>query len=810
MLKNYILTAIRSIWKHKVYSLLNILGLAIGIACSLLIFLYIRSELAYDKFYQNSDNIYRLAVEYNMGGKIDRYCNLGRPVGPTMQQEYPEILEMTRVAGIPSLNIHTAEVEYNKQVIISEKIFAADTSFFKVFSNKFVLGDSENPLRNPDAVVITERFADKLFGEESPLGKTITINENSERIVTAVIADLPAGSHLEYEVITPWNEVYRAGEENVWYGWHVYTYILLQDNHNPETIISKFDSFFDKYMVDTFSRLDGTCSLILQPLTSIHLNSNLTWEAYPNGRKSNIYIFSIIAVFLLLIASINYMNLATARSEKRGREVGLRKVFGSCRSSLIKQFLTESIIVVFIAMLIAVVITELVIPHIQQFFTSTLEFDLMNDSLLLIELLAVVIIIGTFSGLYPAFFLSSYLPSETLKGPIKKGMKGSILRKVLIVIQFTISIVMIISTIILLNQIAFAKNKDIGFSKENTIAISIKDQQLFDRLDNFTQEISQIPGVLGYAVSDALPGKELNHITLNVEDDDGNFAPIGCQFMSIDENFAGLLGLRFTQGNNFAKNSGISGDFKVIVNETAAVKFGWGDNAIGKRIFMGYNNQNEPINVENIGVINDFQIGSIREFIQPIVIFAIREDEEVSRRGNWLFVKMSDTAISNKLKSIEKKWNSFTGEEPLEYIFLDESYNKLYASEDKLSQLFTYFSILTLIIACLGLLGLSAYSAEQRTKEIGVRKVLGASVSSLIMMLCLDFSKWVLIANVMAWPLSWFLMNKWLMNFAYHIDITLAPFVISACLSFVMAMLTVVLQSFKVADANPIDALKYQ
>ena len=811
MLKNYLKVALRNLMRKKFYSAINIIGLAIGIACSFLIFLFIQSELSYDKHYKDADNIYRLGVEYNMGGKIDRYCNIPRPIGPNLKAIYPEILEYTRLCGVNGLTTHKAMIEFEGNKFSCDKIFAADSTFFQVFSHEFIVGNPKDALVQPNSIVLTESYAKRIFGSQEPLGKTILIDNEYEMNVVAIIKDIPGKTHMEYEAIVPWNVVYREGEENVWYGWHVYTYVKFPSNYDIAEFEAKFPEFYKKYMLETFERSDGTCKIILQPLKSIHLTSSLTWEAYPNGNIMNIYIFSVIAVFLLLIGCINYMNLATARSAYRGREVGLRKVFGSYRSSLIWQFITEAIIISILATIVAISLAELILPLFNNLVINPVDIDFIKNPVHILGLLGLAIFIGFFSGTYPAFYLSAFVPVRVINGNLDKSNKGTSLRKILIVIQFSISIALITGTLIVLQQIDFAKNKELGFDKENIMVISIQDTLVEKQIPIIREEFLSNPDIIAIATSNNLPGIELNHTTLSIENDEGGFDPVGCQFMQIDYDFVDLLNMKIIEGRNFDRTMDRTVSAGMLVNEAAVRKFGWEENVLEKGIDFGQDSDGNNTKLNVLGIIKDFHVGSLHNLIQPIVVFLIPDEGDPIIRGHKrLFIKLTDEHIFETVEHIKNEWSRIDPNNPIDYVFLDEKFDELYKAEEKLINLFTYFSIITVFIACLGLFGLAAFTAEQRTKEIGIRKVLGASVSTIIILLSKEFTKWVLISNIIAWPIAFYAMNKWLQNFAYRIQIGLGVFILSGVIAMLIAIFTVSYQAFKAANSNPVEALKYE
>ncbi|MFC1887200.1 ABC transporter permease [Candidatus Cloacimonadota bacterium] len=810
MLKNYLLVALRNMKKQKFYSFINILGLAIGITCSFLIFLYISNELSYDKFYPQGDNIYRLGCTNNFNGKIDSYANAPRPIMAQMKQIYPEIVQTTRVCGLNGLFTHKVDIEYDNKTITSERAFSVDSTFFEVFQNEFIRGDAQTCLREPLSVVITESMARRLFGNEDPYGKTVLMEGIFEVPITGVIKDLPGNTHFEYDIIVPWVASYRFGEEDAWYGWHTYQYMLLAEGADWKTLEAKFPAFYEEYMKERFDNLSGSSELFLQPIKNIHLKSNLTWEMYPNGNITNVYAFTIIAIFLLVIACINYMNLATARSFRRNREVGMRKIFGSQKSALIWQFQTEAVLLASIAVLFAFLLIELCLPLFNTITSMQLELNLLQNPEYFLGLFIISLVIGFLSGLYPAFMLSGLSPVSVLKSMTARGSRGAFLRKFLIVMQFTISIALIIGTLIVVKQLNFARNKDMGFDKENVMVITVKDSLINRNIPALKQELTSNPNILGAAVSLNLPGTTFNRGPFRLDNNEGVLERNSCQFMQIDYEFIETMDMTILEGRNFDREHETEWFRSVLVNETTVKRMGW-DEALDKRVYAFEDSLGNITYLNVIGVVSDFHPNSVREQIHPIIIYLIDDEQRTYYGGNkYLFVKMKGNDISSTIRFIEEKWEEFGTGNQMQYIFLDEQLARLYRNEEKLITLFSTFTFITIFIACLGLLGLASFTAEQRAKEIGIRKVLGSTVIEILVHLSKDFARLILLANIIAWPIAYFAMKHWLQYFAYKTGLSIWVFLLSGFAALLIALLTISVQTVKAAMSNPADVLQYE
>jgi len=693
---------------------------------------------------------------------------------------------------------------------VTDQIFAVDSTFFDVFTNEFIEGNAEEAFAQQNAIIISENLAKRIFGDEDPYQKTISIENTYDLVVTAIYKDLPGRTHFPYEALVPWIGAYRQGEEDVWYGWQVYHYYLLEDGTDPADLEAKFPEFYETYMKETLDRLNGHSTLSLQPIKSIRLHSDLVWEMYPNGDIIYIYVFSIIAVFLLLIACINYMNLATARSARRSREVGLRKVFGSYRGSLIRQFLLESILMATGAAAISLVLSELLLPIFNEITSLDVKMNLFTNPEYLIGTLMLGVMIGLISGVYPAFFLSHFQPVNTLKSESVRGSQGALFRKILITIQFTISIVMIIGTLIVIKQLMYSKNKDLGFNKEYLMAISVQNPQIEEQMQSIKQELVSHQSVVSVATSFNMPGTTFNRSPTRVETNEGDIQQMSSQFMQTDFDYLETMEMEIVEGRNFNREIEDTWTQSLLVNQAAVRKFGW-DEPIGKRVVAFQDSLGDFHYANVIGVVKDFHANSMRQEIHPVLIWLITDDMQYRYRENLrIFVRLRSEDYRNTIEYINEVWDNFSPNDPIRFVFVDDQLNQLYMAEEKLIILFSYFTFITIFIACLGLFGLAAFTAEQRTKEIGVRKVMGASVLQIIKLLSKDFTKLVILSCFIACPLAYFAMNRWLQNFVYRTSISIWIFIFSGSLALIIALITVSVQTFRSAHSNPVEALKYE
>ena len=806
MFRNYFKIAFRYLGKHKGYSFINIAGLAVGIACCLLILLLVRDELSFDRFHENKDRMYRVIVQlpgqFYMG--TDYLAVTPAPLAHALIEEFPEVIQATRID-----QSNDVIMSYQNKRFYEDGFLWADSHFFDVFTFPFLRGDQSEALSEPYSVVISERMAHKYFGDEDPIGKIMALNNRYDFIVTGIMTDVPQNSHLQFDFLASLLTLKSIrGQEDYlerWGNYSYYTYILLPEGYSPRGLERKFPAFVEKYMGERLRQMrerDPTrqaSRFFLQPLKRIHLHSHINFEISPNSDIRRIYLLSALALLILLIACINYMNLATARSAIRAKEVGMRKVIGAVRRQLTRQFIGESVLLSFIAVLLAVILVEIFLPVFNTLVSKNISLHFFQDWEFFIGLIGVALFVGIISGSYPAFFLSSFQPAAVLKGSLKTEEKGSILRRMLVIFQFAASIVLVISTVIIYSQIEFIRNKKLGFSREQVVVLPVRDRELRENHKPFKHELLQNPAVLGCTASTWLP----NNIRTNVGDtiwegmEEG--ADLQIYLLEVDHDFIDLFEIELAEGRNFSRE--FSTDSQAyIINEAARKIFGW-ETALGKR--FGFRREEVGMG-QVIGVVKDFHFLSLHQEIQPLVI-------HLTENGmSYLSVKIISQNIPQTVEFLKEKWKKFSPNYPFEYFFLDDDFEKMYRSEMRLGKIFMSFTFLAVFIACLGLFGLASFTSEQRTKEIGVRKVLGASVSNIVFLLSKEFSKWVMIASLIAWPLAYYIVSQWLQSFAYRISIGIWIFFLSTALALCVAMMTVGFKAAKVALANPVDALKYE
>ncbi len=808
MFKNYLKIAIRNLFRNKFYSLINILGLSIGIVCTLLILLYVRYELSYDKYHENSARIYRLDSDFFIGGKKDQFAVTSIPLGPTMKTEFPEIAEFCRFLNVDD----ETSFKYEDKEFFETELYWADSTIFRIFSHSFLYGDPEKALTEPYSVVLTESMADKYFGKENPLGMFLTDADGDAFKITGVIRDLPGNSHLKFDGLLSMNTIAKAiGTENFndnsagrFWNIQAYTYVLLNPNTKMADIIEKFPVFYDKYMREIGDRLNGSFNLMASNILDIHLNSKLQFEL-PTGNIAYIYIFIAVAVIMLLIACINYMNMATARSSSRSKEVGIRKTIGADRPALIRQFLSESIVLALIALIISAVIIPLILPTFNYLSGRDFSLRVFQDPFILLSVIGITLLTGIIAGSYPAFYLSSFEAAGILKGELTSGRKSGAFRRVLVVVQFTISVFMILGTMAVSKQLRFVRNTDLGFDKEGVIVAQLRDTTFINQnLPSFLEEIKRYPGVTSAALSNSVPGGIFGKIVHRVENA-GQMEEQALNLMLIDYDYIDMMGMEIVKGRNYDRERSTDMTEAFLINEAAALHLNWGDEALGKRIQFGIDlDGNAQKDGPVIGVVKDFNYRSLHNPVEPLTI--ILSDRFLGQ----LSIRISADNREETIDFIKSEWEKFGNKRPFNYVYLEDKLNEYYADEKKLGAIFSYFSIITIFVACLGLLGLSAFVAERRTKEIGIRKVIGASEFNIVWHISREFILLVLISNVIAQPLAVFALQRWLQNFAYQTELETLIFILSAIISLLIAIVTVSFQSVKAALTDPVKALRYE
>ncbi len=815
MFKNYFITALRNIIKNKFYSILNIMGLAIGIACSILILLYVREEVTYDKHYKNWEHIYRLESNFTFSGTESHFAQVAIPLLPAMKSEYPEIKGITRFGSLGAANVL---FQYNDVRFLESNIYFADSTVFNIFNYEFIYGTPDNALNEPNTIVLTQSFASKYFGRKNPLGELITTDKYGSCRVTGVIRDLPANSHLRFDcLISMATMVKIAGADRfnsragyMFWNISVFGYIILNDDSKIEDLLAKFPGFYDKYMSSLGKQVNGSFKLAATRLDKVHFSSGLQSDL-PVGNYSYIIIFTLVGIFMLLIASLNYMNMATARSANRSIEVGLRKVAGAGRGMLIRQFMGESMILIIAAFSIALIATILILPSFNILTGKSLDFGDLFEPVTLSIILFITILAGFVSGSYPALFLSSFTPVDILKSNVNPHHGKSMLRKILVVFQFAVSGILIICTLVVSGQQRFIKNKDLGLNKENVMIIPVTDTAIINHgMQSFKDELLKLPEIKGVSSSITAPPDLVGRYVFLIEKD-SSMPKITTCFTIVDHDFLDVMQIKLVKGRNFDRTVTSDPDKAFIVNEEAVKTFGWGDSPIGKKIRFGIDpSTNRSLQSgEVIGVVKDFHFTSIHNRIEPM-IFMVRTNPSAN-----FYVRISGRNIPATIESIKKVRQNMGTTFPFSYFFFSDKLDEMYVTENKLNTLFSIFSIITIFIACLGLMGLTSFVTEQRSKETGLRKIMGAGISQIIWLLNKDFLLLVLISNLISWPIAWLLMDKWIHRFAYHMDFGLSPFIpasvvplmISLLLTLAIAVITTSTVSIRAASVNPVDTL---
>jgi putative ABC transport system permease protein len=813
MLKNYFTTAIRNILKNRVYSLLNITGLAIGVMAFIMIMLYVRYELSFDKYSSNSNQIYRVATRGSLNGDFEMVASPA-PVGAAFVEEIPGVINFTRVR-----NFGFPVIRYNEKVFSEERWFSADSSFFEVFDISLIQGDAKTALREPNTVVITKSTAERYFGSEDPMGKVFNSDKRRDYVVTGVVENPPANTHFHYDFLASLMTYPEAANDPIWVSNNFYTYLLLDKNTSPEQVVGEFPGMVLKYAGPQIEQFLGVSweklieqgasyGFYLQSLVDIHLNSNLDGEVEQNGNILYVRIFSIVALFILIIACINFMNLATARSTKRAREVGVRKTLGSKRSQLIQQFLAEAILLSFISFIFAVLLVKLLLPLYNNVGGFQLELNLFSDPVVLPALSILMLLVGVISGSYPAFYLASFNPLKVLKGSPQASGYKSWLRSGLIIFQFIISITLFIGTMVIYTQLKYIQNKDLGYDKQDVVIVE-KTDDLGPQIYSFKEDLKLDPRIISVSNSTHLIGHDFNSNVKQIQGEPLENAILFTNFFA-DGLYGETYGLELVKGRFFSDDRPTD-TLSAVINETAAKAMGI-DDPIGRMIININNDPNNPILTPIIGIVKDFHMQSLHTEIRPMLLQSsmLIQSFGGTGAGRYTALKISEEDVKGTLAFIEEIWNKYAIDQPFEYTFLDDDFNQLYIAEERTIKFVTTFTVLAIFIASLGLFGLSSFIAEQRTKEVGIRKVLGASVQNIYLLLSKDILKLVAIATVISWPITYMTMNRWLENFAYRIEFSQTLFLMGGILAFVIAQATVTTQAIKTAKRNPVKALKYE
>ena len=787
MLKNYLKIALRNIRKHPGYSVINIAGLAIGLACCLFILIWVLDELSYDKFHENSPYLYRVEENQYYSGRVYHVTVTPYPLAPALKQDFPEIIEATQYVGVGGQLLR-----YGEKAFFETGIKAVAPAFFRMFTFPFVKGDSASALDDPFSLVISEEIAEKYFGEEDPIGKAFSINNRYDMKVTGVMKDVPHNSYLQFNIVIPYALLEKVGAVNDSMGSNsIFTFVQLQKGASLQQVNEKIRGFIKKHVPDSVTELE----LALYP--RIHLHQYFGYGR-DMGQIKYVYMFSVIALFVLLIACINFMNLSTARSANRAREVGVRKVAGALKSHIIQQFYGESVIYAFIALAFAMIIVVLLMSPFNNLSGKELSLGILGSGMILAGFIGVTLFTGLVAGSYPALFLSSFQPVRVIKGSLKSGTGSTLFRRILVVIQFALSVFLIIWTVVVYNQLQYMKKRDVGFKRENMVYIPMRGQtgRFYTALKDALARDSRILGVTGSSHLPSQIGSNSSGADWDGKDQD-QVVLIGMS--SVDYGYIETTGIELTEGRSFSREYGTDQTEAFIVNEEVAKLMGK-ESVVGERFsFAGREGR-------IIGVMKNFHFESFRNKIEPLAVYMRPPDQGFS----YTLFRIPPENISASLDFVRETWQKVIPDFPFEYRFLVDDFEYYYRSEERMGDLLKYFSILAVFIACLGLFGLASFTAEQRTKEIGIRKVLGASAPQITLLLCREFFVLVLLANIISWPVAYFVMKNWLQDFAYRTGLGAFTFVLTMVLALIIALLTVSFQAVKAAVANPVDALKYE
>jgi putative ABC transport system permease protein len=799
---NYMKIAFRNLVKYKLYTVINIAGLAIGMASFLLIGLYIVDETSFDRYHENAEDIYRLVNVYDFEGVGEVSASSPFPVAWTLKNDYPGIIKnITRVFDRQQSR---TLIEHGEHTFNERRFFFADSTFFEIFNYKFLAGNPLTAIDEINSVVITESTAQKYFGNDNPMGKTFRFEKALDLKVTGVIKDVPSNSHFKFDFMASLStvkQIYGGQLPNTWVWNPCWTYLLLEKG-TAEKLESSLDVFVQKYFYDAEKE---NISLYLQPLVDIHLKSKLDYEIEPNSNISYIRILAAIALFLLIIAIINYLNLATATSAERANEIGMKKVFGVNRSQLVYQFLFESVLLAFFALLVALVIIELALPSLNAFSIKNLTLSTLLVPKYAMATASIVIITGLFAGIYPAVFLSSFNPITILKGKLAEGTRSGLARKILVIIQFTISIVLIIITLSIFNQVSYLKNANTGFKKDNIVFLPVSNTNIAKSFESFKQELLLNPGIESVTtVDDILGAAHTTHEFRpeDLEDEKWHFYPA----LVVGYDFLETFGIELVAGRGYNRKNKTDPEKGILINEAMVKHQGWESNeaALGKK-FRSLKGKEKVI-----GVFKNFNATSLHEPAGPFVLNMKEESWEIMWFLKYVAIRINPENKQQILEFIEDEWNRLEEGRPFEYTFLDEELAQLYHDEEVLGKLSLILTAIIIFIAVLGLWGLATFMTEQRTKEIGIRKVYGADELSIIKLLSVEFAKLVAVAIIIAWPLSFWLIDEWLDYFAYQVNISFMNFLVGGIAAFIIAMMITVSRAFIASRRDPVHTLKYE
>jgi putative ABC transport system permease protein len=796
MLKNLLKIAFRNIAKDRTYSAINILGLTVGITCSLFLLMYILDEVSYDRYHKNAANIYRVISHIKEPDNAFTWAVAQIPLADEIRDNYPGVENAVRFFATGRTLYRNGDIQFYE-----EKFYLADSTVFEMFTYPFIVGDPATALDNPFSLVLTEKTAIKYFGSaQAALGQSLQNTYKEEFKITGVTKDVPLNSHFRFEGLASRRSV--PGYNGSWGNFGVFTYIQLPAGYDMRRIQASLDRTIKEKVNPIFDQYNIKVQYELQPIVNIHLYSKIQDEAEGGGDISYIYIFSAVAAFMLIIACINYMNLATARSANRSKEVGIRKVMGSLRRQLMAQFIAESLVIACLAVIVSMILIYGLLPGFNTLANKELSFGYILQPVVLFSLIGIVAFVGVVGGSYPAFYLSSFNTVNVLKGKLAARGGTVILRKGLVVTQFAISIFMLISTLIVFDQLQYIRNKDLGFDKSRIVRVELAEQDERAKENVIVERLKQLPEFAAVGAANASPGHGIAKNIFKVENDEGKLEDRGVDLFGVSFDFVAAMGMSIVQGRDFSRDVPSDTTYAVLVNEAMVRRMAW-KNPIGKKFIAPGGDPSNPIEKRVVGVIKDYHQNSLYDAIEPLMIV-------LDKNHNYVFVKTTSGDVKKSMAALGTAWKEIFPNNVLEYAFLDQDFNSQYSADDKRSQIFTAFSGLTVLIACLGLLGLSAFTTQQRTKEIGVRKVIGASMSSLVVLVSREFCLLVGIGTMLAFPAAWYFTDRWLQNFAYRIQLggEWFTFVSAAVIAFVITLLTIGYHVLKAAAANPVKSLR--
>jgi putative ABC transport system permease protein len=787
MFKNLVKTAVRHIFKHPGYSFLNVLGLTLGITSALFLLIYVYDEVSYDRYHEKADRIYRVSSKITEPDDQFTWIVAQIPFGPKVMEDYPEVEAYVRFINMPR-----ALYKHEDKEFIEENFFYADSALFDIFTYKVIRGDARSALLEPGKIVLTETVAARYFGADDPVGKTLTAGDDLYE-VTGVIEDVPFSSHFRFEALASRNNL--PEQIGSWGNFGVFTYLLFPEGMDVDAFEEKMQGMYTAYMEPIFGPINIKIEYILEPIKEIHLYSTNAGEPEPTGSITYVYIFAIVAFFLVLIASMNYMNLATARSSGRAREVGLRKVVGSRRGPLVWQFLSESVIFTIIALIISLILIMVLLPRFNLLAGKSFDLNDLYSPVVLVSLAAVVLLVGVVGGSYPAFFLSRFSPVTVLKGEITQGTAGSLFRKILVVIQFAVSVIMIICTLVVFRQLNYLKTMDQGFDQENVVGLELN-RSMIRKYPVLKQALLENPNIKFVGSTNTPVGEGSGKLLFDVETDQG-MSQRGINFAIVDHDFIEALGINIVQGREFGEDMPSDTLSGVVVNETFVKRMGWSD-PIGKRIEAGDEN---TLRARVVGVMHDYHQTGMYNEIESLLL-AYRTT------NNIVYIKISDDNVEQALSHIESSWKEVFPDQPYSYSFLSERFNGQFDADEKRGLIFTLFTLLAILIACLGLFGLASYTVEQRTREIGIRKVFGASEGTIMRLVTREFVILSLISIVLAIPVAYYFMSNWLENYVYRTTIGVPLFIIAGLLTLVITFATISYKAYQAAVTNPAESVK--